>query len=858
MKNMKRNLLLTLLLTTCIFLSSFAQPGAIDLTFNPTDAGFGIGDGADNTVNAIAIQSDGKIIIGGNFTSYNGTARNYIARLDSGGRLDTGFNPGIIAGTTSLSVNAVAVQSDGKILIGGNFTSCNGTTKRGIARLNSDGSLDMSFINPGIGTNGPVSSIALQSDGKIIIGGYFTYYNVTARNGIARLNSDGSLDTGFDPGTGVSGGSYTSVRSIALQNDEKILIGGDFAIFNGTGRNCIARLDSTGSLDTGFDPGTGVSGSIYPAVNSVVLQNDGTILTGGGFDSYNGIARSGIVHLNSDGSLDTSFASLGAFSLVSSIALQSDGKILIGGQIYTTTTNHLCRLNSDGSLDTGFKPGLVAGAGIYSINSVAVQSNGKILTGGYFTSYNGITENYLARVDHDGSIDTSFNPGTGANNSVNSIAVQSDGKILTGGIFTFYNGTGRNRIARLNTDGSLDTGFDPGTGTTGGSNPSVNSVVLQSDGKILIGGGFTKYNGTGRNHIARINTNGSLDAGFNPGSGANSNINSVAVQSDGKILIGGAFTTFSFTGRNRIARLNTSGSLDAGFNPGSGANSSVNSVALQSDGKILIGGTFTSYYGIARNGIARINADGSLDTGFDPGSGANSSINSIAVQSDGKILIGGSFTSYNGAGRNRIARLDSTGSLDTGFDPGSGTDLDVNSITIQSDGKILIGGTFTSFNGTARSGIARINADGSLDTGFDPGTGTGGDYPSISFIALQSDGNILTGGGFTSYNGTGRNRIARILSGSLTTSLLSSSVFPASTAFPNPFTTHTIVKTGSTLSGNAVISILDVNGNEIRSITDVHSDEIKIERGALTSGIYFYRIFDNGKFIGNGKLVVQE
>jgi uncharacterized delta-60 repeat protein len=201
--------------------------------------------------------------------------------------------------------------------------------------------------------------------------------------------------------------------------------------------------------------------------------------------------------------------------------------------------------------------------------------------------------------------------------------------------------------------GELDTAFDPGTGAV----PDVLCTAIQSDGKIIIGGQFTIYNGTARNRIARVNADGSLDAGFNPGTGADSIVHCTAIQSDGKIIIGGLFSTYDETARNNIARLNADGSLDDMFNPGTGADEFVSCAAIQSDGKIIIGGEFTSYNGTARNRIARVNADGSLDDMFNPGTGADEFVSCAAIQSDGKIIIGGEFTSYNGTERNRIARI---------------------------------------------------------------------------------------------------------------------------------------------------------------------------------------------------------
>jgi uncharacterized delta-60 repeat protein/uncharacterized repeat protein (TIGR01451 family) len=227
----------------------------------------------------------------------------------------------------------------------------------------------------------------------------------------------------------------------------------------------------------------------------------------------------------------------------------------------------------------------------------------------------------------------------------------------------------------------------------------------------LIGGNFTQYGVTNRRRIARLNTNGSLDTSFNPGSGADDIVDRITLQPDGKILIGGWFSGFNGTGRSRIARLNTNGSLDATFNPGIGTNSTVFAITLQANDKILIGGSFTSYNGTTCNHIARLNTNGSLDTSFNLGTGAENTVESISLQENGKIMIGGNFTSYNSTSRTRIARLNMDGSLDTGFDPGIGANGFVNVIVFQPDGKVLICGRFTSYDGSIRGRIARIHAE---------------------------------------------------------------------------------------------------------------------------------------------------
>jgi uncharacterized delta-60 repeat protein len=728
---------------------SFAQPGAIDTTFNPTDIGYGSGDGIGGAIYTALMQNDGKIIIGGNFGSYNKIKAYHIARLNVNGLLDTTFNTTVGANNDILTT---AIQSDGKIIIGGDFTLYNGTTRVRIARLNTNGSLDTTF-NVGTGANGTVRASAIQSDGKIIIGGSFTSYNGITVNRIARLNASGSLDTSFSIGAGANNDIYC----ISIQSDGKIIAGGDFGSYNGTTANRIVRINVDGSLDTMFATGAGTNNTVY----GICIQGDGKIILGGYFTSYNGLVANGIIRLNADGSPDTTFNTGAGTNYVSDISIQNDGKIIIGGSFTSyngTVINGIARLNADGSLDNTFQTGTGAKNSVYAI---MIQSDRKIIIAGALFYYNDAGVRGITRLNADGSRDTTFNTGTGANSDVLTTAIQSNEKIIIGGDFTLYNGTTRVRIARLNTDGSLDLTFNPGTG----ANNRIQTISIQN-GKIIIGGQFSSYNGTALDGIVRLNTNGSLDNTFNTGgSGASGTVNTISIQTDGKIIIGGNFLGYNGTGRGNLARLNFDGSLDNTFSGSAGdIYASVFTTSMQKDGKIIIGGDFTTYYYTARNYIARLNEDGTLDNTFNVGTGASSTVSTSIIQNDGKIIIGGYFTSYNGTLINRIARINTDGSLDTTFNPGTGANGGISSILLQLDGKIIIGGGFTSFNGTARNYIARLNADGSLDMAFNPGTGASG---IVYTTSIQSDGKIIIGGQFISYNGTGRNRIARIMGGDL-------------------------------------------------------------------------------------------
>ncbi len=435
-----------------------------------------------------------------------------------------------------------------------------------------------------------------------------------------------------------------------------------------------------------------------------------------------------------------------------------------------------------------------------------------------------------------GLLDTTFHTGIGANDLVYTTSLQSDGKIIFGGDFTSYNGTAINRIARLNTDGSLDVTFNPGSGVDGG----VSSTNIQSDGKIIIAGAFSSYNGIPRNNIVRINQDGTIDLTFNPGIGTNNIIWTTHIQNDGKILIGGNFTSVNGTSINRIARFNADGSIDASFNPGTGANNYVFSISVQNDGKIILGGQFTLFNGIVKNRIIRLNSDGSIDDSFNIGNGANSDVYATIIQNDGQIVFAGDFTSYNGTSIRRIARLNTDGTLDATFNPGTSTNTYIFSLAIQNDGKILIGGEFYIYNGTIRSCLARLNSNGTIDSAFNTGIGADDGVWSIS---IQNDGKIIIGGFFRTYNGTPKNRIARI--NSINTGIIENIFDIDLLLFPNPTSGVFALKTTNEefLLGNLSFVIYNVIGVEIKT-SKINSAETKIDLSSQPNGIYYIRLFN--------------
>jgi len=350
------------------------------------------------------------------------------------------------------------------------------------------------------------------------------------------------------------------VRSISLQPDAKVLIGGDFTVVEGAARGHVARLNADGTTDVTFMSNlAGANGLVY----STALQRDGKILIGGLFGMVNGIRRRGLARLNTNGSLDMSF---NAVTGSAPIAVQSDGKILVGSALLNNsgTQDTLVRLNADGTRDTNWLVTLNSG----TVSAMAQQADGKLVVVGSFASVNGVNREGIARLHTNGLVDTSFQNGmSGAPGLVNCLALQPDGKVLIGGYFFFVNGVARTRIARLNQDGSTDLSFPKGmVGIEG----DPEAIALQPDGKVLLGGGIVSVNNVPRSGVARLNSDGSLDNGFQNGMVGTdvAVVHSLVLQPDGKVIIGGAFTSVNGVSRYRIARLNTDGSVDPLFHNG--------------------------------------------------------------------------------------------------------------------------------------------------------------------------------------------------------------------------------------------------------------------------------------------------
>lgn len=605
--------------------------------------------GANTPIYGLVPQADGKVLISGGFTLIDGVACKGFARLNSDGSLDRAYAAAVGTGFDSTSL-VMGLQSDGKLIAAGSFTSYNGTACARLARLNVDGTLDTTFAPPAVGA--AIGSMRVQADDRIVLVGSFGAINGGTAQNIARLNRDGTPDSSFNPGTGFNG----SAGRLAVLPDGKIVVWGSFTAFNGTTCPALVRLNADGSRDTAFAPTTVPSSSL-----SFAVQPDGKVL----FGFFMG--ASGVVRLNVDGSPDTGFVGTTDGTRVDALAVGADGRIYAGGDFTTfagVAAGMVVRLSAAGAVEGGATgPCLRPASPVRAV----LQPDGKWLVAGLFTYVNGEYRRFIARLNADGTVDPTFTYTPSDYLERPCLALQGDGKLVVGAR-ALYGGSvlGYVGIKRLGADGVQDPTFAVGKGF-GSSSAMVMTLAIQSDGKIVAGGEFTTYQDIARNRIIRIGSDGLLDASFDPGTGFNDRVTAVVLQGDGKIVVAGAFTTYNGTTCNRLVRLNPDGSLDTTFAIGTGFNGAVEALAMRGGGKLVVGGAFTSFNGAVSNRIARLNPDGSPDASFTPGTGFNGTVTSLTLQYDGRFVAGGTFTSYNGIRCTSLVRLNGDGSFDPSF-----------------------------------------------------------------------------------------------------------------------------------------------------------------------------------------------
>lgn len=428
-----------------------------------------------------------------------------------------------------------------------------------------------------------------------------------------------------------------------------------------------------------------------------------------------------------------------------------------------------------------------------------------------------------------GSWDDTFNVGTGADVDVYSIQQLSDGKILIAGQFTEYNGQTVERIAKLNEDGSLDASW-----VSEYDGPAVAQVMEEPDGKLLLGELF--------GGLKRLNADGTLDTGFSAPYNFGYDVSFIAKQGN-KYIISGVFNIYAGDGFYRnIMRLNYDGSIDTTFPPVQLYGDYARAYVLE-DNRIFVVGKIEYHNETAVGNVFILDEDGALDTSFAQGTGSgNGVVRCMAVQPDGKFVIGGAFSIVNGEERYMLARLNADGSLDDSFIPQTGDAINVMNMVIQPDGKIIGGGYFfdsyVDLNAPVDDSVPvyliRYNTDGSIDTTFD----TGSNFSNVVLsVALQDDNKILASGSFESFDGEERPRVARLNPGTL--SIKDTEAFSVS-LYPNPVTDKLTLSLNN-LNADAEVIVTDITGKTVHTAT-CNGTVATIDMSGLQQGLYIIKV----------------
>lgn len=787
--------------------------GSIDSSFNTN------GSGVFGSVHHIFTLNNGDMYIGGSFNSYNGQARKSLAKINANGSLNSlVFDPAMIA-----DVNNIAVDSNGRVIAVGSFLLFADNYSSRIVRFNTNGTRDTTFNPPP--TPAPTHPYSLlnaksMSGNKILIGGMFYTVDGVSRNGIARLNEDGSLDNCFNPGAGVSG----SVTNIELSSNETIYIAGIFTKYNNVTRSSVARIQGSTSIIANNDTGLTFAAGGIAVAN--VLSND---LLNSSVPSLGNVTLTQLSTTHSGVNLNTSNRQvivspgvpLGMYTVTYKICVIGTGtcfcdtaditvyvantidavndEVLIsstsGNQVAGSILNNdlyagsaATTANVTVTIVSALPTGLTHdGAGNFNANNVA--------PGNYIITYN-ICDNTVP-----GNCDTATftlivttpNSGLGANdtranNTVKVSGVQTTNGIIIAGDFSNYGGVTVNKIARLKPE---DLTLDPSFTTTGPIDGSYQPLItdfkiLPTNEIIVVGRWGSSINGgfNGRS-IAKLTPFGNVTAGWNAGGqGATqgSVINAVAiVPFDQSIVVVGTFTSFNGPTRLHMARLQPNGNVINSFNsyvPGQTGFTGGEAlcVAIQNNSYAIIGGSFTHFNGTPVGGIVRVNLNtGAIEPTFDTtGVPAGSRIEEILVNGN-EIYVGGNFSSYDGSQRRNIAKLDANGNLIGTFT--GGFNNTVRSIVLQRTPQsyvnqvgpenLYVGGDFTAHNYAGNTtSVSHIACIHPVSGGINTSLNIGGASSNIHTLTLENSGvKLIVGGEFTQYNAIQAERITRIFPG---------------------------------------------------------------------------------------------
>ncbi len=700
---------------------------------------------SDGTINAMANDPvDGSVIVGGNFTTLNGLPRNSIAKIDANGSVDPTWNPGNFS-----QVYTIAVDSSGNVYAGGTFYAYAGNNQyiQYLAKISGAGNgvVDASW-NPA--PDNDVTGLAVDSSGNVFAAGPFHNIGGQARSYIAKLSGTGTGSA--DPTWNPAPNGFASVWALSVDSNGAVYAGGNFTNIGGLPRNHLAKLSNTGTgaADAIWNPNP--DGNVY----LLAIDTTNNIYVGGNFANIGGQVRSGFARLSNTGAgtADASWAP-NFDNLVSSIAFDGAGNSYLGGSFSSvngSARSGIAKLTSTADVDSAWNAGSVVaapscpGSGLCApINAVAITGSGLIVAGGNLDSVAGQTRRGLAEFTAANATLQSAQDAI-RTATVNALAAQPGGGVIVGGSFQYVGTTPRSNLLRLQTDGRLDTTWNPG------ANGVVNKISINAaTGAIYVAGGFGTIGGQYEYGLAKIASSGVVDTTWAPAPDC-APTTALTLDSSGNVYVGGCFSSIGGQSRANIAKLDgATGTADPNWN----ASTDYGPTGLAVDntnGWVYAFGYFQNAGGSMHKYLARFSTSGAgaVDPNWNPN--PDYQMNSIAIDTDGSVFVGGYFQNIGGQVRSNIAKLTgANGSADATWNP---TACGPFALTLDGNGALYA-------NGCA---LAKLSTTG---TGIDPVYSTwnpGNIDGNVFATALDANGNVYVGGQFTTIGSTSRTDLAAL------------------------------------------------------------------------------------------------
>lgn len=664
-------------------------------------------------------------------------------------------------------IDVLLDAGDGRVYVAGRF---DGTTSA-LRRLNPDGGVDGTF--PEAVRGAAIHALALV-DGRLWVGGSDLFTDSLSRGGLVVLSTDGAVLPAFpvrfgsveaiEPdGTGGAyvGGDYM-LQNFDLHQLRRMFVApdGEFSLHPDQpqyqGRSVLAlkrardgglivgseglagsgTLSSLVRLHPSGSPDPGFKARLTQEILDIEQARNGDLLVAGTFTAVNGQSQASYARLRADGSLSPDNLSLPIGCCAIRVIERRNGEVLVAGNFLSQVagTDRLLRIPL---LRSNGAVGPLAQPDGQNVRELLELDDGSVIVGGRFSTLDGVQQPNLGRVLADGTVDTELRvvSDTGV---FTTLASFEDG-VWLGGDMAQVAGSSAGRLVKLDHRGRRAAAQSPAL-----NRPPLALLPLDND-RLLVGGDFTQIGAQVASHLLLMEN--SSGARLPLSVGADGTVHALARQADGRILIGGAFNAINGVSRRAIARLNADLSIDTGFNLVMDPSAVVRAIAITPDGGFVLGGSFSALGIESRQNLAKVRADGVTQALFTPN--PNGRVDSLLVAPNGEVYVGGAFTSIGGQARSRVARLNADGSL-ASFAPtvNAGTTR-VSAIALQADGRVVLGG-----NGGL---LKRVEASGANDPGW-----------SLSFtgsadgLSFGSDGRLWVIGSFSSLGGLSRSGIARI------------------------------------------------------------------------------------------------